>query len=76
LECKPNREAIALRAKLRRKGIVVNIIKELADRGIGEDSKLIDLDFDPNDLTMQEEYLANLQYETDVLALPKVLPNV
>jgi hypothetical protein len=70
LECKPNKEAIAFRAKLRRKGIVVNTIKELADRGIGEDSKLIDLDCDPNDLTMEEEYLANLQYETDVLALP------
>jgi hypothetical protein len=70
LECKPNKEAIALRAKLRRKGIVVNTIKELMERGIGEDSRLIDLDFDPNDLSMEEEYLAKIQYEPDVLALP------
>src|SRR5688572_29502469 len=52
LECKPNKEAIAFRAKLRRKGIVVNTIKELADNGPAPTSKLIELDADPNDLSM------------------------
>ncbi len=70
LECKTNKEAVLFRQKLRRKGIVVNTVKELMDRGIGEDSKLIDLDFDPSDLSMEQEYLSNLQYETDVLSLP------
>jgi hypothetical protein len=59
-----------LRRKLRRKGITVNTIEELADRGIGEESQIIDLDCDPNDLSMEEEYLLKIQYETDVLSLP------
>jgi hypothetical protein len=70
LECKSDIEAQSLRRKLRRKGIVVNTIKELADRGISPSSKLIDLDADPNDLSMEEEYLSRIQYETDVLSLP------
>jgi hypothetical protein len=70
LECKPNKEAISFRAKLRRKGIVVNTIKELADRGIGENSKIIDLDSDPNDLSMEQEYLSTVQKQIDVLSLP------
>jgi hypothetical protein len=55
LECEPNKEAQSLRRKLRRKGIVVNSIKELADRGFGKDSKIVGLDFDPNDLSMEQE---------------------
>jgi len=70
LECKTDLEAVAIRRKLRRKGITVNTIKELMGRGIGEDSKIIDLDCDPSDLSMEEEYLSNIQYEIDVLALP------
>jgi hypothetical protein len=32
--------------------------------------QLTDLDFDPNDLSMEEDYLAKTQYETDILSLP------
>jgi hypothetical protein len=42
----------------------------MMERGIGEDSKIIDLDFDPSDLSMEVEYLSKIQYETDVLSLP------
>jgi hypothetical protein len=59
-----------LRRKLRRKGITVNTIQELMERGIGKESKVVDLDFDPNDLSMESEYLAKIKYETDVLSLP------
>jgi hypothetical protein len=70
LECKTDVEAVALRQKLRRKGLTVNTIKELADRGIGEDSRIIDLDCDPTDLSMEEDYLAKIKSEVDVLSLP------
>jgi len=70
LECVPNEEAQSLRRKLRRNGIVVNTVKELMERGIGEDSKIIDLDCDPSDLSMEADYLAKIEYEVDVLSLP------
>jgi hypothetical protein len=70
LECKTDYEAASLRRKLRRKGITVNTIKEKMESGIGEDSRIIDLDFDPSDLSLEEEYLSKIQYETDVLSLP------
>jgi hypothetical protein len=55
---------------MKRKGITPNAIKEKLDNGASPTSKLIDLDNDPNDLSMEEDYLSNLQYETDVLSLP------
>jgi hypothetical protein len=70
LECGPNEEAQSLRRKLRRNGIVVNTVKELMVRGIGEDSKIIDLDCDPSDLSMEADYLSQIKYEADVLSLP------
>jgi hypothetical protein len=70
LECKPDIEAQSLRRKLRRKGIVVNTIKELIERGIGKDSRIIDLDCDLDDLSMESDYLSQIKYEVDVLALP------
>jgi len=70
LECKTDYEAASLRRRLRRKGITVNTIKEKKESGIGEDSRIIDLDCDPSDLSMEEKYLSNIQYEIDVLALP------
>ena len=70
LECGPNEEAQSLRRKLRRNGIVVNTVKELKERGIGEESKIIDLPYDPSDSSMEEDYLLKIQYETDVLSLP------
>lgn len=70
LECKTDYEAALLRRKLRRKGITVNTIKELMESGIGEHSRIIDLDCDPSDLSMEEEYLSKVKWEVDVLALP------
>jgi hypothetical protein len=70
LECKTDLEAVAFRRKLRRKGITLNTFKEKIESGIGEDSRIVDLDFDPSDLSLEEEYLSKIQYETDVLSLP------
>jgi hypothetical protein len=42
----------------------------LTERGIGEDSKIIDLDCDPSDLSMEADYLSQIKYEADVLSLP------
>lgn len=71
LECKTDVEAVALRQKLRRKGLTVNTIKEKMESGIGADSRIVDIDdFDPNDLSLEEEYLSKVQYEVDVLSLP------
>jgi hypothetical protein len=70
LECKTDLEAVAIRRKLRRKGVTVNTIRELASRGIGEESKVVDLDFDPTDLSLEEDYLSRIEYEVDVLSLP------
>jgi hypothetical protein len=70
LECKTDSEAASLRRKLRRQGVVVNTIKEKMESGICEDSKIIDLDCDPSDLSMEADYLAKIEYEVDVLSLP------
>jgi len=71
LECKTDVEAVALRQKLRRKGITVNTIKEKMASGIGADSRIVDIDdFDPNDLSLEEEYISNMKWEVDVLSLP------
>jgi hypothetical protein len=70
LETESDKKAALFRAKLRRKGITPNAIKEKIESRASDTSKLIDLDFDPSDLSMEEEYLSNLQYETDVLSLP------
>ena len=59
-----------MRRKLRRKGITVNTIQELMERGIGEDSKIVDLDCDPSDLSREAEYLSKVKWEVDVLSLP------
>jgi len=70
LECKTDVEAVALRQKMRRKGLTVNTIKEKMESGIGADSQIIDLDCNPDDLSMEEEYLSKITYEVDVLSLP------
>jgi hypothetical protein len=72
LETESDKKAALFRAKLRRKGITPNAIKEKIESRASDTSKLIDLDFDPSDLSMEEEYLSNLQYEADVLSLPIV----
>src|SRR5262245_26779614 len=69
LECNPDIEAQSLRRMLRRNGLIVNTVKELMERGIGEDSKIIDLDCDPSDLSMEANYLDEIEYEVDVLSL-------
>jgi hypothetical protein len=70
LECKTDVEAVALRQKLRRKGLTVNTIKEKMESGIGADSRIVDLDFDPTNLSLEEEYLSKVKWEVDVLSLP------
>jgi hypothetical protein len=65
LEAVSSKENILFRQKLKRRGIKLPHLKER-----NPDSKLIDLDFDPTDLSMEEDYLRKMTYVVDVMSLP------